>query len=1020
MLQTKILLLFLAILSGSAGLVRAAEDRVDGCDTADNFFLFPGEKSVSAPTSMDGMVELRKSKPGDGFSRWSMEPSKPMPLTDANRWLSIRFGKFSAPGTAVVVYAVFYRENKRLAQSAVGTIQGGPGALVADLKHLNAQATHFSLLFRHAKNPRGVAKIDEIRLGAGKPKTPASTQNAVVKNEPLPPLTVQQVKVELATGNSIPVVAPGNEGAVALVLTNPGGQRMDLAIRLVIDDYHHNERTLAREISLGAGSTASVAPLFDGKTYGVYTIDYTLTDRATGDTARGFKSFCYMQPAGPTPYRREGFLFGVNGGAEIGSEEEDLRNAARAMALAGIKVMRGALYWEALQYRGPNRWVQKRIDDFSRILDILKENGIEVQMLLGYNTPWNMPPGIGKHPEQSQWQFNPPQKGDMQRWLGYVNKMVQTFGDRVRYWEVWNEADLWGFWHGSSGDYLTLLEATSKTIKSHSPDHRVMTSGFALIGGHGGHHEEDFQKKVCIQGRPFYDILAHHQHGRTDEFYRAVDGGLAEIRKRLDPPAPLWFNETADSNPKDGYRYQAAALARKLLFAWSRGAMGYTWYEMRAGTLEIDSKERWGLMSQGLEPKYAYGAYNTLVLLLDDKDFAAELNRGADRYGFVFRQRDGGGQYVVGLWDESEKLNEEPVAFAVGSGTKAFAVDLMGNRRPLAVTDGVAVIHSGLYPRFLLVEGAAKAPTLLKPLVAMDSPLPIAVPGRPFELPVQLHNPLRADAKINVSLSNLPGKASGPPATPTRAGRRSNEQIFAIAVPADFRLPYGDLHPMTLSYTVPGANWSGAIRVPIEPAVLVPERGMDERPPDVVLEDDRYVTNLHENAPERMHLTWQGTDDLSARIWLGRDATNLRVRVDVRDDRHNANLDNLGDADSVGLVLYLPQTKTNWVIYCARSNQGRSMGKVLGSTRSRESPQIDVITTPRDGALRYDIKLPFSRLGITDAILVEGIRLNVIVVDRDQKEREGWIQIAPPKVPWWPNRDASTFRTFMFAASGKQ
>jgi len=1005
--------IFIACLTAWVLPAAHGEDLIDACGTAEHFFLLPGEKNVAAIKATDGRVELRKSGAGDAFIRWSSAEPQMTPLDDTHRWLSIRFDKFTAAGTKAAVNVQFYQNKKRLELAELWTVSG-PAMISTDLRKLNAEATHFSLFIRHGGDAKGAVRIDEIRLGSLEYVVPAAIQAAVESKEELPPVPVKKIEVAVETGDIIPVVTPENGSKVALVVSNPGKERIDLTVHLDIEDYDHRRSILESNLTLEAGASSRMAPLFDGKTRGVYVIHYTLTDRASGEKAEGLTSFCCMTPAGPGPFRREGFLFSANGGPKGKGDEEDLRRVTRAISLAGIKVIRDSLPWEGVQYAGPDKWDKRSLTRHGHMLDVLKESGLEMQMLLGYNTPWNMPPGTGKRPDRSEWQFNPPQKGDIKNWLGYVDKVVGTFGDRVRYWEVWNESDLWDFWQGSSAEYLTLLEATYKAVKAHDAQHQVMTSGFALIGGHGGHREEDFQKKVCIQGRPFYDILAHHQHGRTEEFYKAVDGGLAEIRREVEPPAPLWFNETASNTPIDGYRLQAAALVRKLLFAWSRGAIGYTWYQTRTGTLDVDSKRRWGLMSEKLEPKFAYAAYNTLIGLLDDKDFDAELKRGPERYGFLFKQRSGGGEYVVGLWDEQEKRNEEPVTFSIGEVAGAFAVDLMGNRTPLAVRDGVTVIPSGPYPRFLLVQGAAQPPQLLKPLVFVGHPLPLAVPGRPCAIATKLSNPLDHELDLELIWSGLPGAAPEQKTTIRLPAKASTDRVFDIPFPVGFQIPSGDLHKLRLSFSAPDAGWSGHLQVPVEPALLIPSGSMEDRTADLQLDEDRYVTNLHENVPQREHLTWQGPADLGAKIWLQRDRDFLRVRVDVRDDHHHATPDNPGDADSVGLVLANPNSKGQWVIYGVRSDAGLDSVKILKSPGATKPGGIALKTTPIADGLRYDFALPLAALGLDDTALAAGRPFNVIVVDRDQGDREGWIQIAPAKVHWAPNWDASTFSKAIF------
>lgn len=1000
----------------------AAEDIVDPCEKTDNFFLFPGESNGALLVAKDGMVELSKPNGGDAFTRWSTKAMEKIELATCPRWLSIRFDKFTKDGTAAKVYVLFFKGNKRMGKTEAGEISGGPGVLSADIKALaekNApEATGFWLFLRHGNDPKGIIKIDEIRLSDEKPEVPAHVQKAIDKNTPLPPKPIEQIVVKVESHEPVPVVTPGHEEAAVLVVSNPTEASVALKLEARIENYHRESKSIEETVTIpasGRSQTTPLLPLFENATHGAYMIDYKLTDTATGGTTEGITSFAYMDPAGPRPFRPGGFLFSVNGGTRDIKNTEDSEKAARMMGLTGINVSRISLVWEALQYKGPKHWSPDKLEAFGRTLDILRKNGIEAQIMLGYNVPWNVPEELKNTNERRAWQFCPPNRANPDAWIAYVNTMLENFGDRIRWWEVWNEPDLYDFWRGSSDEYIDLLKITYPVIKQNNPEHQVLTGGFALLRGHPGHKEENFQEKVAVKARPYYDIHAHHCHGHTDNFYVEIDERLAPIQKKIHPPAPLWFNETATATAADGYREQAADLTRKLLYAWGHGAIGYNWYQMRGGTLDPDARRRWGMVSNDLEPKPVYVAYNTLVKLLGDKEFVTELDRGDDRYGFVFRKRTEGGEYAIGLWDEYRNLSQQPVAFKIGDDAEAIHVDLMGNRSPLTVKDGVVVIESGLYTRFLLIRNATQAPAMLRPLIVMAGPLPSVTPGRTYTLPVTVTNPLEGESSLILRWEDVPGAEATSTATIAIPAGGTSEHTFRFDIPNDFSLPYGDLHTMKLHYSLTAADWSGQLSVPVDPTVRVRLGAMDSRTPDVILEKYRYVNNRHENVPQRAHLTWQGKEDVSARIWLQRDGDFLRIRADVMDDYHNANLDNMGDADCVSLIITPTDIDQRHVIYFARSNDGRDVVNPVRAPDGTEKPEgITLNTTPIEGGLRYEIGLPRETIGLSDSALASGIRMNVVVVDRDKEAREGWIQIAPSKNWWAQNWDPAMFTQFVF------
>jgi len=151
----------------------AAAAIVDTCDTANGFFLFPGEHSVAAVSSATGVVGISKTGAGDAFTRWSVAPMKKIPLDEKHRWLSIAFRNFSAQGTEAVVHAEFFDGNRRRGTASLGSVRGGPGALVVDLVDLASReasgATSFWLFIRHSSDPNGIIRIDEIRIASERP-----------------------------------------------------------------------------------------------------------------------------------------------------------------------------------------------------------------------------------------------------------------------------------------------------------------------------------------------------------------------------------------------------------------------------------------------------------------------------------------------------------------------------------------------------------------------------------------------------------------------------------------------------------------------------------------------------------------------------------------------------------------------------------------------------------------------------------------------------------------------------------
>jgi hypothetical protein len=96
----------------------------------------------------------------------------------------------------------------------------------------------------------------------------------------------------------------------------------------------------------------------------------------------------------------------------------------------------------------------------------------------------------------------------------------------VRYWEVWNEPDQWGFWKAAYADYLRLYDVSVDAARSADPGVRV--GGPAVAYFSPGHIAEllEHQARRGPAGR--VDFISWHSYGRSP------DELAADIRQARD------------------------------------------------------------------------------------------------------------------------------------------------------------------------------------------------------------------------------------------------------------------------------------------------------------------------------------------------------------------------------------------------------------------------------------------------------------------------------------------------------
>jgi hypothetical protein len=808
--------------------------------------------------------------------------------------------------------------------------------------------------------------------------------------EPGPPASSLRVD----TGDALHLLVPGKEDALALVVANPRPQAVRLRLGGRLRELEGDGRAVALEFDVPARGETRLPLDLGSRRTGIRYLDYRL-EGAGLPAEEGRTSFLYAAPVGGGP-DPAGFLYGVSSHPDRGGNSDaDRENEMIATARAGLGIMRLDATWTRIEPK-PGVWDWTLMD---RLVELGARHGVEMQMLLAYGNPHSASPAAhaafaeAKRTKQNEpWAWLQRMEPPEAPWRAFVAATTAHFRGQVHLWEVWNEPDLAGFWRDSTDAYLRVLRAAAEEIRRADPANRVLTGGFATVQEHGGRSlNPDLQERVLAEASDAFDLHAYHGHGPFFSFRASVDGELARMRARMPQPRPLYFNETALTSLHHGERVQAWALVKKLAFARARGAVGYTWYDLRNdGWNPADAEHHYGMLQRDFRPKAVYAACLELTRRMRGTRFIGELALGPGRLGFVFA---GSGRRLVVLWNEDSGLGDEPIALRAPGCEHGSAVDLMGNAAPLPALDGTVLARPALAPSYLELPGGEGLPEVLRPLVAVQGEV-VAAPGERVPVPLRLANPLATPLPVTLEWTSgadlrrhqvlLPAhgeelvrlEALSPPGTAWNAN-----PTFAVRFAA-------------------GGSWQGDLAIPIQTVVTVPADA-PARAPDFTIDTYAAVVNYCEADPAQQANTWQGPQDLSARIWLARDgqALRLRLRVAVRDDRHVQ----AGPArdswagDGLQIAFVVPGQKGYWEVGAARANDGTALAHLwlrpAGSTTGAEA--VSVATTPAADGMLYEVALPYAAFGLDDALLERGLRFNLIVNDNDGDRRKGFVRIAP-------------------------
>jgi hypothetical protein len=131
-------------------------------------------------------------------------------------------------------------------------------------------------------------------------------------------------------------------------------------------------------------------------------------------------------------------------------------------------------------------------------------------------------------------------------WGDFVHDIVSMYGDQVKHWEVWNEAEWDYFWTGTEADYAQLLKVGYQATKAACPDCTVLFAGLHFWD------DPSFYERVLdiINDDPdaaannyYFDVMSVHLYATSAHSFEIVN----HIRSRMTAYVsahPIWLTET--------------------------------------------------------------------------------------------------------------------------------------------------------------------------------------------------------------------------------------------------------------------------------------------------------------------------------------------------------------------------------------------------------------------------------------------------------------------------------------------
>lgn len=308
--------------------------------------------------------------------------------------------------------------------------------------------------------------------------------------------------------------------------------------------------------------------------------------------------------------------FGINVFLQKEVEEDKMRVMLAMIQEAGFHWLRQEFPWEDLEIDGRGQFTDSRNDltgdgvpdtidawqKYDRIVDLVEEYGFEMLVRLSNPPAWSR----AENPDTLGGALAPPD--DLQDFVNYAVAIAERYKGRLRYYQVWNEPNIYPEWGENFADpvaYTEMLCRTHDALKAVDPGIVVVSAAIAptvSLDGFMGYQDVVYLQKMYDAGAgDCFDVLSAQGYGlfsgptdrrqRTTrvsyarhEYYRDIMVANGDAHK------PIWLSEAAWNHVADaelpreqiadyaryGVHTQDAA-ARYMPIAYERASREWSW-----------------------------------------------------------------------------------------------------------------------------------------------------------------------------------------------------------------------------------------------------------------------------------------------------------------------------------------------------------------------------------------------------------------------------------------------------------
>jgi hypothetical protein len=200
--------------------------------------------------------------------------------------------------------------------------------------------------------------------------------------------------------------------------------------------------------------------------------------------------------------------------------------------------------WDFVQPTGPDQYDWEAMDTF---IENLRSRGLNIFATIGYTPAW----ANGGHSDNSY----PPV--DVNQWKTFVEASVTRYQDKIKYWGIWNEPDLYKFFKGSLHQYIfDVLIPAAEAI--HNVEQATGKNFFVCAPEVSG--DEYYIVQTLLFAGDVVDVVTGHCYDNTSGIMGKVNSYLEVCGSK-----PFWLTETGWDSGEFGEYGQANRIYDLLL-----------------------------------------------------------------------------------------------------------------------------------------------------------------------------------------------------------------------------------------------------------------------------------------------------------------------------------------------------------------------------------------------------------------------------------------------------------------------